>query len=129
MEILWIILFGLIAGALGKLLMPGDDPGGIIATILIGIAGSFLGFYLFRAIGIGDENKFDLGGLLGAVIGVMILLGIYRAVVGRRVRAHRRHRQGLALRRGGLRTAAPVFDRDGRPKGRPFLVSRSATTT
>ena len=84
MEILWIILFGLIAGALGKLLMPGDDPGGIIATILIGIAGSFIGFYLFRAIGIGDENKFDLGGLLGAVIGVMILLGIYRAVVGRR---------------------------------------------
>ena len=88
MEILWIILFGLIAGALGKLLMPGDDPGGIIATILIGIAGSFLGFYLFRAIGIGDENKFDLGGLLGAVIGVMILLGIYRAVVGRRSSGH-----------------------------------------
>ena len=84
MEILWIALFGLIAGALGKLLMPGDDPGGIIATILIGIAGSFLGFYLFRAIGIGDENKFDLGGLIGAVIGTMILLGIYRAVVGRR---------------------------------------------
>ena len=84
MEILWIALFGLIAGALGKLLMPGDDPGGIIATILIGIAGSFLGFYLFRAIGIGDDNKFDLGGLIGAVIGVMILLGIYRAVAGRR---------------------------------------------
>ena len=84
MEILWIILFGLIAGALGKLLMPGDDPGGIIATILIGVAGSFIGFYLFRAIGIGDDDKFDLGGLLGAVIGVMILLGIYRAVVGRR---------------------------------------------
>ena len=84
MEILWILLFGLIAGALGKLLMPGDDPGGIIATILIGIVGSFLGFYLFRAIGIGDNNKFDLGGLIGAVIGVMILLGIYRAVAGRR---------------------------------------------
>ena len=83
MEILWILLFGLIAGALGKLLMPGDDPGGIIATILIGVAGSFIGFYLFRAIGIGDDDKFDLGGLLGAIIGVMILLGIYRAVVGR----------------------------------------------
>jgi uncharacterized membrane protein YeaQ/YmgE (transglycosylase-associated protein family) len=84
MEILWIALFGLIAGALGKLLMPGDDPGGIIVTILIGIAGSFLGFYLFRAIGIGDDNKFDLGGLIGAVIGVMILLGIYRVVAGKR---------------------------------------------
>lgn len=84
MEILWIALFGLIAGALGKLLMPGDDPGGIIVTILIGVAGSFVGFYLFRAVGIGDDNKFDLGGLLGAVIGVMILLGIYRAVAGNR---------------------------------------------
>ena len=84
MEILWILLFGLIAGALGKLLMPGDDPGGIIVTILIGIVGSVLGFYLFRAIGIGDEDKFDLGGLLGAVIGVMILLGLYRVVAGNR---------------------------------------------
>ena len=88
MEILWILLFGLVAGALGKLLMPGDDPGGIIATIAIGIVGSLIGFYLFRAIGIGDENKFDLGGLLGAVIGVMLLLGIYRMVVGRRSGGH-----------------------------------------
>ncbi len=84
MEILWILLFGLVAGALGKLLMPGDDPGGIIATIAIGVVGSLIGFYLFRAIGIGDENKFDLGGLLGAVLGVMLLLGIYRAIAGRR---------------------------------------------
>jgi uncharacterized membrane protein YeaQ/YmgE (transglycosylase-associated protein family) len=84
MEIIWILLFGLIAGALGKLLMPGDDPGGILATIAIGVVGSIIGFYLFRAIGIGDSDKFDLGGLLGAIIGVMILLGIYRAVVGRR---------------------------------------------
>ncbi len=83
MEILWILLFGLIAGALGKLLMPGDDPGGIIATIAIGIVGSIIGFYLFRAIGIGDDDKFDLGGLLGAVIGAMLLLGIYRAFAGR----------------------------------------------
>ena len=84
MEIIWILLFGLVAGALGKLLMPGDDPGGIFVTIIIGVVGSLLGFYLFRAIGIGDENKFDLGGLLGAVIGVMILLGIYRVVAGNR---------------------------------------------
>ena len=84
MEILWILLFGLVAGALGKLLMPGDDPGGIIATIAIGIVGSLIGFYLFRAIGIGDENKFDLGGLLGAVLGVMLLLGVYRMIAGKR---------------------------------------------
>ena len=89
MEILWILLFGLVAGALGKLLMPGDDPGGIIATIVIGVVGSILGFYLFRAIGIGDDDKFDLGGLLGAVLGVMILLGIYRAVAGNRSGAKR----------------------------------------
>ena len=95
MEILWIALFGLIAGALGKLLMPGDDPGGIIVTILIGIAGSFLGFYLFRAIGIGDDNAFDLGGLIGAIIGTMILLGIYRAIVGRR--SHGKHHAGARL--------------------------------
>ena len=83
MEILWILLFGLIAGALGKLLMPGDDPGGIFATIAIGIVGSVIGFYLFRAVGIGDNDKFDLGGLAGAVLGVMLLLGIYRAIAGR----------------------------------------------
>ena len=84
MEILWILLFGLIAGALGKLLMPGDDPGGIIATIAIGIVGSLIGFYLFRAIGIGDDDKFDLGGLLGAVLGVMLLLFAYRKLFAER---------------------------------------------
>ena len=84
MEIIGILLFGLIVGALGKLLMPGDDPGGIVVTTLLGIAGSVVGIYLFHAIGIGDENKFDLGGILGAVVGVMLLLALYRAIVGRR---------------------------------------------
>jgi uncharacterized membrane protein YeaQ/YmgE (transglycosylase-associated protein family) len=84
MEILWILLFGLVAGAIGKLLMPGDGPGGIIATIAIGVAGSFIGFYLFRAIGIGDADKFDLGGLAGAVVGVMLLLFAYRKLVAER---------------------------------------------
>ena len=84
MEIVWIILFGLVVGAVAKALMPGDDPGGIVVTALIGIVGSVIGFYVFRAIGIGDENKFDLGGFIGAVLGTMLLLGIYRAIVGRR---------------------------------------------
>ena len=88
MEIVWILLFGLIVGAVAKLLMPGDDPGGIIVTALIGVVGSVIGFYVFRAIGIGDENKFDLGGFLGAVLGTMLLLGIYRMVVGRKGDTH-----------------------------------------
>jgi uncharacterized membrane protein YeaQ/YmgE (transglycosylase-associated protein family) len=83
-EIIWILLFGLVVGAIAKLLMPGDDPGGIIVTALIGVVGSVIGFYVFRAIGIGDENKFDLGGFLGAVLGTMLLLGIYRMVAGRK---------------------------------------------
>ena len=77
------LILGLVAGFIGKLLMPGKDPGGFVVTILLGLAGSLIGFYLFKAIGIGDEDKFDLGGIIGAIVGVMILLGIYRMVVGR----------------------------------------------
>ncbi len=96
MEIIWILLFGLVVGAVAKLLMPGDDPGGIIVTALIGVVGSVIGFYVFRAIGIGDENKFDLGGFLGAVLGTMLLLGIYRMIAGRR--GHDSHRTSAPLR-------------------------------
>ena len=88
MEILGILLFGLVAGAIGKLLMPGDDPGGIIVTALLGVAGAVVGFYLFGALGIGDTDKFDLGSLAGAVIGVMLLLALYRMIVGRRGDRH-----------------------------------------
>lgn len=84
-SIIGIILVGLVAGAIGKLLMPGDDPGGIIVTILLGIAGAFLGYLIFtKLLGIGDEDAIDFGGIIGAIIGTMILLGIYRAVVGSR---------------------------------------------
>jgi uncharacterized membrane protein YeaQ/YmgE (transglycosylase-associated protein family) len=78
------LILGLLAGFIGKALMPGKDPGGFFVTILLGLAGSVVGFYLFILIGIGDNEMFDLGGLIGAIIGVMILLGIYRLVVGRR---------------------------------------------
>jgi len=82
-EIIFAIVLGLFAGAVGKLLMPGDDPGGVIATIVLGIAGSFVGFLVFtKVLGIGDENAFDWGGVIGAIVGVMLLLGIYRAVAG-----------------------------------------------
>ena len=77
----WIII-GLIAGALGKLIMPGDDPGGIIVTILLGIAGAVVGGFLASLIGLGG------GGILWtiviATIGAIILLAIYRAIVGSR---------------------------------------------
>ncbi len=79
------LILGLVAGALGKLLMPGKDPGGFIATILLGLAGSAVGFLIFtELLGIGDNEAFDLGGLIGAVIGVMILLFIWRKVEERR---------------------------------------------
>jgi uncharacterized membrane protein YeaQ/YmgE (transglycosylase-associated protein family) len=78
------IILGIVAGFLGRLLMPGRDPMGFFATVLLGLAGALVGFYLFIAIGIGDNDKFDLGGLIGAIIGVMLLLGLYRMFIARR---------------------------------------------
>ena len=79
------LILGLVAGFIGKALMPGDDPGGFFVTILLGLAGAALGWVIFTlGLGIGDEDAFDLGGLVGAIIGVMILLGLYRWWAGRR---------------------------------------------
>jgi uncharacterized membrane protein YeaQ/YmgE (transglycosylase-associated protein family) len=79
------LILGLVAGFIGKALMPGDDPGGFFATIALGIAGAAVGWVIFTlGLGIGDEDAFDLGGLVGAIIGVMILLGLYRWWAGRR---------------------------------------------
>jgi len=73
------IILGIVAGYLGRLLMPGRDKMGFIATMLLGLAGAVVGFLLFtELLGIGDDKMFDLGGLIGAVLGVMILLGLYR---------------------------------------------------
>src|SRR3954454_14318588 len=78
------LILGLVAGAIAKLLMPGDDPGGIFVTIILGLVGAFVGYLIFtRLLGIGDNDAFDLGGLLSAIIGTLIVLGIYRVVVGR----------------------------------------------
>jgi uncharacterized membrane protein YeaQ/YmgE (transglycosylase-associated protein family) len=83
--ILGAIILGIVAGFLGRLLMPGRDPMGFVATVLLGLAGALVGWFLFTGLlGIGDSDKFDLGGIVGAVIGVMILLAIYRAVIARR---------------------------------------------
>ena len=80
----WIgwIIFGLIVGIVGKFLMPGRDPGGFIVTILLGIAGALLGGFVGRALGFYQEG--EPAGFVMAVIGAIILLAIYRAVIGRR---------------------------------------------
>jgi uncharacterized membrane protein YeaQ/YmgE (transglycosylase-associated protein family) len=78
------IILGILAGYIAKALMPGKDPGGFFVTILLGLAGSLVGFFVFTELfGIGDTEIFDLGGLIGAIIGTMIILGVYRLVVGR----------------------------------------------
>src|SRR5438034_11228690 len=79
----WIVL-GLIAGVLAKLIMPGRDPGGIIVTILIGIAGAIVGGFLFSLFGGGGVSGLNLGSIIVAVIGALVLLFLYRMFVGRR---------------------------------------------
>jgi uncharacterized membrane protein YeaQ/YmgE (transglycosylase-associated protein family) len=75
------IILGLVAGFLARALMPGRDPMGLLMTIVLGLAGSLVGFLLFtELLGIGDNQKFDLGGLIGAVIGAMLLLWGYRRI-------------------------------------------------
>ncbi len=84
--IFWIIV-GLIAGALAKLIMPGDDPGGIIVTILLGIVGAVIGGFVLSLLGIGagaGSGGFIFS-IIAGVIGALILLAIYRLIVGQRV--------------------------------------------
>ena len=80
------IILGIVAGYLGKFLMPGKDhePQGFIATTLLGLVGALAGFFIFtELLGIGDSDMFDLGGLVGAVIGVILLLFLYRMIASR----------------------------------------------
>ena len=75
------IILGIVAGYLGKWLMPGHEhePQGFIMTTLLGLVGALAGFFVFtELLGIGDTKIFDLGGLIGAVIGVMLVLWLYR---------------------------------------------------
>ena len=77
------IILGFLAGFIAKALMPGKDPGGFFVTIGLGLAGSLVGFFIFtKLLGIGDTDAFDLGGLIGAIIGTMILLVGYRQIAG-----------------------------------------------
>ena len=86
MGIIAFIILGLIAGAIAKALLPGDDPGGVIITGLIGIAGAILGGFLAAALFDADpmDEFFDISSWLTAIVGAIILLAIYRMVIGRR---------------------------------------------
>ena len=86
MGIIAFIVLGLIAGVIAKAIMPGDDPGGVIVTAIIGIVGALLGGFIAAALFDADplDEFFDISTWLTAIIGAIVLLAIYRAVVGRR---------------------------------------------
>ena len=88
-ELIAALVIGIIAGYIGRALLPGRDPMGFVGTVAAGIVGALVGWALFTyALGIGDTDKFDLGGIIGAVIGTMLVLLIVRAVRGNRSHAH-----------------------------------------
>jgi uncharacterized membrane protein YeaQ/YmgE (transglycosylase-associated protein family) len=94
------VILGIVAGYLGRLLMPGKDKMGFISTTLLGLAGAALGWVVFRfAFGIGDSDAFDFGSLIGAVVGVMVLLGLFRVY-----RQHEPHHFGHRKSDHGLPT-------------------------
>jgi uncharacterized membrane protein YeaQ/YmgE (transglycosylase-associated protein family) len=83
MEILTTLIVGLIVGALAKLFMPGKDPGGIIITMLLGVAGSMLAGFLGRAVGWYDSVG-EGPGIIASIIGAMVILFLYRLLIGNR---------------------------------------------
>jgi uncharacterized membrane protein YeaQ/YmgE (transglycosylase-associated protein family) len=86
------IILGIVAGFLGRFLMPGKDPMGFLATVALGLAGAVVGWLIFTdLLGIGDTQMFDLGGLVGAIIGVMVLLGAFRLLSARGHGHHTKH--------------------------------------
>ena len=82
MHIITTIIIGFLVGLVAKLIMPGRDPGGFIITTVLGIVGALVATYLGRAMGLYGPG--DAAGFIGAVVGAIILLGIYRLAVGRR---------------------------------------------
>ena len=82
-EILGAIILGLLAGFIARALLPGQQSMNLIMTMILGLAGSFVGFLIFaELLDIGDEDAFDLGGIIGAIIGAMLLLFIYERFAG-----------------------------------------------
>jgi uncharacterized membrane protein YeaQ/YmgE (transglycosylase-associated protein family) len=85
MGILWTLIIGLVVGAIAKLIMPGRDPGGIIVTMLIGVAGAMLAGFLGRAMGWYSDPGTGPG-IIASIIGALILLFLYRLFTGRKGR-------------------------------------------
>jgi uncharacterized membrane protein YeaQ/YmgE (transglycosylase-associated protein family) len=83
MGILYMILLGLVIGALAKWIFPGPGPGGILLTIVIGIAGSVLGGFIGSALGVGSVTGFNIPSLVLGVVGALILLWGHRQLAGR----------------------------------------------
>jgi uncharacterized membrane protein YeaQ/YmgE (transglycosylase-associated protein family) len=83
MELIWFAIFGLVIGAIAKLLMPGRDPGGFIITAIIGMVGSLLGTFIGRSL-LGYREGQSAGWIM-SIIGAILLLAIYRVIIGRRV--------------------------------------------
>jgi uncharacterized membrane protein YeaQ/YmgE (transglycosylase-associated protein family) len=83
MSILMTLIVGLVVGALAKLVMPGKDPGGVIITMLLGVAGAFIAGFLGHSLGWYEVGEGP--GIIASILGAMVLLGIYRAAQGRKV--------------------------------------------
>jgi uncharacterized membrane protein YeaQ/YmgE (transglycosylase-associated protein family) len=83
MGILSWILLGLVVGLLAKWIMPGPDPGGVFITILLGIAGAFVGGFIGSLLGLGSITGFNIGSLALAVVGALLLLWGHRQIRGR----------------------------------------------
>ena len=81
LSLIWAVVIGLIVGAVAKFLMPGKDPGGMIITILLGIAGSIVATFLGRSLGWYQEGQ--SAGFIMSVIGAIVLLALYRMIKGR----------------------------------------------
>jgi len=82
MSLIWTLIIGVVIGAIAKLLMPGKDPGGFIVTMLLGIAGAFVGTFLGRALGLYAADQ--SAGFIASIVGAVILLAIYRLFTRRK---------------------------------------------